>query len=394
MTRTPGILPVFLLAVLALPGAVATGAARAENITLVSQLDPVAGNDQYGDVWGEGSYAYLGSFAARDVRIIDISNPSAPFLATTYSVPTGGQFKDVKVYGGIGYFASDNGGGLHIVDLSNPAVPSLLFQFTGAHGGFNSIHNVSVSGGYVFEADSRTATVKVIDVSNPASPFFVRNIVTPDTQFIHDITILGNRMYASGWSGYTYVYDITNIGSQVPVLLGQAASGFDSHSSAVTSDNTILVTCQEISDGEVRIFDVSNPASPVLLSTIDRDSLGIDAYSPHNPFLYGDSLLFVSWYQAGVQAFDISDPANPVRIGDYDTYPGVVSGFDGNWGVYAGLGLDRVLLSDLDGGLFVVNATTLVYQQIPVLGAPSGALLALILALAARRRLLPPARKG
>jgi hypothetical protein len=69
-------------------------------------------------------------------------------------------------------------------------------------------------------------------------------------------------------------------------------------------------------------------------------------------------MLFVSWYQAGLQVIDLSDPAAPVRVGEFDTFPDpTVTGFRGNWGVYPFLGLDRVLLSDLDGGLYVVDAT-------------------------------------
>ena len=72
--------------------------ARAQNVTLVSQLDPLPGNNRYGDVWGEGNYAYVGSFSGSGVAIIDISDPNAPFLETTYLPPSGGQFKDVRRY--------------------------------------------------------------------------------------------------------------------------------------------------------------------------------------------------------------------------------------------------------------------------------------------------------
>ena len=92
--------------------------ARAEGVNLLAQLDPFPGNDRYGDIWGEGDFAYLGSFSGSGVAIIDISDPENPFLAATYLPASGGQFKDVKVESGIGYFASDNGGGLHIVEAA------------------------------------------------------------------------------------------------------------------------------------------------------------------------------------------------------------------------------------------------------------------------------------
>ncbi len=324
---------------------------------LVSQLDPFTGNNRYGDVWGAGNYAYIGSFSGSGVGIIDISNPSAPFLAANYGAV---QFKDVKVQNNIGYFANDGGGGVDIVDLSNPASPSLLTQINVGLNGFSSVHNVFSANGFLYEANTGTSTVKVFDVSTPSSPFFVRDIVTTDPTFIHDMTVVNNRLYASGFGGTTDIYDVSNIGSSAPTLLGTVASQSKSHSSWVSADGNTLVSAREINNGDVRIFDVSNPASPVLAATLNSNLLGIDAISPHNPVIVGD-LLFTSWYQAGVQVHDISDPYNPVYRGAFDTFAGGNTGaFDGNWGVYPFLGLDKILLSDLDGGLFIVDASAVV----------------------------------
>jgi len=172
------------------------------------------------------------------------------------------------------------------------------------------------------------------------------------------------------------------------------STGAQTHSNWATSDNRLLISAEEISDGDIKIFDVTNPASPVLLSTLDRTSLGIDAFTPHNPVLYDDSLLFVSWYEAGVVAIDISDPANPVLVGNYDTFPGGAAGEDGNWGVYPLLGLDRVLLSDMDAGLVIVDATPLGPPAVPALPWPASLALAglLISAEGIRRRRRVPQR--
>ncbi len=361
--------------------------AAAENIDLVAQLDPFAGNDRYGDVWGEGNYAYLGSSSGVGVMIIDISTPSAPFLATTYAPASGGQFQDLKVEAGIGYFASDNGGGLHIVGLADPPAPVLLAQVTSADMGYDRIHNIFVRDGYLYEVSMQTSTIKVFDVSAPAAPFFVRDIATPDPDLIHDVTVIGSRLFAAGFGGFTYIYDVSQVGTMAPVLLGSVPSGANSHSSWASSDGNLLIVAREIADGDVRIYDVTDPSSPLLLSTIDRTFLGIEAHSPHNPVLFNDGLLFVSWYQAGVVAIDIIDPTDPVRVGNYDTFPGPVSLFDGNWGVYPLLGLDRVLASDLDGGLFVLDATALGPPQLPATGLMARLALAAALLAGARRAL-------
>jgi uncharacterized protein (TIGR03437 family) len=333
--------------------------ARADlNVRMLAQLDPFPDNNRYGDVWGEGNYAYLGSFNGSGVMIIDISNLSAPVLVGHYNPPIGARFQDVVVIGGIGYFSSESDGGVHIVDVRDAANPRLLSQITAAQNGYPRVHELFVADGVLYEADSRTPTVKVFDVRNPVAPVFVRDILTTDTRFIHNITALNGRLYTSGWGGKTDIYDVRKILTEPPVLLGSIDSGNTSHSNWVSNDGKLLASARETVDGDVRLFDIADPANPKLRATITAAALGITGFSAHNPYIVGN-LLFVSWYQAGAQVIDITDPTKPVLVGSYDTFADpTVMGFDGNWGVYPFLGLDRVLLSDLDGGLFIVDFTT------------------------------------
>jgi hypothetical protein len=52
----------------------------------------------------------------------------------------------------------------------------------------------------------------------------------------------------------------------------------------------------------------------------------------------------------------LADPANPLWVGSFDTYPGTSTSFNGNWGVFPDLGLDKLLISDRNRGLIIVNA--------------------------------------
>jgi uncharacterized protein (TIGR03437 family) len=325
------------------------------SLTLLGQLDPFTGDNRYGDIWGEGNYAYLGSYNGSGVVIIDISNPRAPQQAGFYNPPSGGRFQDVIVINGIGYFSSENNGGVHVVDVRDPANPTLLSQITTDKNGYSFVHEMFVANGVLYEADSRTPRVKVFDVRNPREPVFVRDMMTTDPRFIHAIVVVNGRLYTSGWGGKTDIYDVRNILTQEPVLLGAVDSGNNSHSSWVSNDGRILASARETLNGDVRLFDISNPANPSLLSTITAQSLGIDAFSGHNPYIIGN-LLFVSWYQAGLIVIDITNPAQPRLAGSYDTHLGTVNGYSGCWGVYPFLGLDRVLLSDMDGGLLIIDA--------------------------------------
>lgn len=332
--------------------------ARADlNARLRGRIDPFPNEEnRYGDVWGENNYAYLASYNGSGVMIIDITNPDAPRLVGHYNPPSGGRFQDVVVIGGIGYFSSEDNGGVHIVDVQNPSAPVLLSQVTQANNGFPRVHELFVAEGVLYEADTRTPFVKVFDVRNPRAPVFVRNILTTDQLFIHNITAINGRVYTSGWGGTTDIYDVRNILSVDPPLLGTIDSGPNSHSSWISSDGRLLASARETLNGDVRLFDISDPAHAILLATITAASLGIDAFTAHNPYIVGH-LLFVSWYQAGTQVIDISNPVSPRLVGSYDTFSGPVNGVDGNWGVYPFIALDRVLLSDLDGGLYVVDFT-------------------------------------
>ncbi|MFN7138115.1 MAG: immunoglobulin domain-containing protein [Limisphaerales bacterium] len=345
--------------------------AQSQNITLVGESDPFPVSHRYGDVWAEGDIVCVGAFTkytanpSYGVAIFSITNPAAPVLLANYNPnPVGNnQFEHGAVRDGIGYFANWSGtnGGLHVVSLTNPASPVTLATIGRVTGtvtnGFDRVHTMFLDGNFVYLADHLTPVVKVFNVSNPSLPVFVRNITTTDPQRVHQITVVNNRLFTSGWGGKTDIYDVSNVGTQAPPLLGSIHSGGNSHSSWPTPDGKYLVNCRETAGGDVRIYDISDPANAVLVSTLTTGSVGIEPAIPHNPVVIGN-LLYISWYQAGLQVFDISDPARPVRVGSYDTFSNAIStSFEGNWGVFPFLGMDKILLSDMQRGLLIVDAT-------------------------------------
>jgi hypothetical protein len=167
--------------------------------------------------------------------------------------------------------------------------------------------------------------------------------------------------------GWIHIFDVSNPAS--PVLLKSFVAGARTHTALPSADGKLLIVAEERPDGNVKIFDISNinspndPDNPILLSTINRTSAAIDATSPHHPHLHGN-LLFLPWYEAGLQVFNISNPSNPVHVGSFDTYPGTSpsNSYAGDWGVDLSMGLNRVFLSDRNRGLIVVDASGVVTQ--------------------------------
>ncbi len=368
----------------------------AQNIRLRSRISPsiINSNSKYADLYGDGNIAVLGSYSDRGVFIFDISNPDAPVLKSWYNPQPARQFLEAVVIGNRGYFGSGNGGGVHIVDLNNPANPVLLGIVNSTNGnGFDSIHEIVVDNGILYENFNSLTTdkrIRIINVRNPQNPVFIRDIVPQDVRWVHAVHIRGNRLFTSGWGagltpGKIEIYDISNIETQAPVLLGTVDSGNNTHSNWTSEDGNYLYACRELIDGDLLVFDIRNPAQPLLVKSIKAADLGINAISPHNPVVRGN-LLFVSWYQAGVQIFDITNPANPKRIGQYDTYQpefsretaekeslraepwdmicgtdqllnALPSSYDGDWAVFPFLGLDKVLVGDLANGLYIMDAS-------------------------------------
>jgi hypothetical protein len=362
-------------ALIAATGALA-GAASAQgvNVILRANADPHPAHHRYANVWGNvgttGTFAYVGSYDANGVLIFDITNPDSPVLASNYvyhvNNPVCGtncdnQLEDVEVQNGIGYFASNTVGGIHIVNLSNPYAPQLITRITSANGGWDGVHTVLVNGDYLYVPHYLVDPyMQVWNISNPAAPVLMWTFLTTDPNSVRASSIFGNTLYTSGWGGHTDIWDVTNIASEPPQLLGTILSGNESHSSSVTPNGEYLVGSRELDadGGDVSIYNVSNPAAVSRVSLITMPEFGMESVSPHNPAVVGN-LLYHSWYDAGMMVFDITNVANPVLVGSYDTWPGAITlgTYDGDWGVYPYLGQNEILVSDQDTGLYILDAT-------------------------------------
>jgi hypothetical protein len=385
----------------------------AQKVRLRSQITPnctstSGANLKFADIFADGNIAVQGSYGCRGAFIYDLSNPDAPTLANWYNPGNNQQFLEAIVVGNRAYFGSGNGGGVHIVDLTNPAAPVLLGTVNSSVNAFNSIHEMVVftQNNQTFLIENfngfSTKILKVINVTNPAAPVFIRDINPTEISWVHAMHIRGNRMFTSGWGtssvkGRTEIYDISNMATQAPSLLGFiedstcTTCGNSMHSSWSSEDGNYLYSCRETSNGsgDVRVYNVSNPATPLLVKSIGMNALSLNAVTPHNPVVMGN-YLYVAWYQAGIQVFDLTNPSDPKRVGQYDTFQpafappaeeekqraslesepwdmicgaenrqnALPTSYDGNWAVYPFLGQNKVLAGDLKNGLIVLDVSS------------------------------------
>lgn len=383
----------------------------AQAVRLRSNINPTctASNQtlKFADIYGDGNIAVMGTYGCKGAFIFDISDPDDPKLASHYNPMPNQSFLEAIVIGNRGYFGSGGtspsagtgGDGIHIVDLSNPYSPVLLGKVNTSNGGFSNIHEMMVfdqgASRYLLENSNSTGTtsMRILDITNPTAPVLKHTFSATNGGWIHAMHIRGNRLYLSAFfsNPRVEIFNIDNLAAQAPSFLGAVNVGLSSnHSTWTSEDGNYLYSAREISNsavtnpGDIRVYDVSNPAAPFLIRSISMAELQLNAVTPHNPVVMGDKL-YVSWYQAGTQVFDITTPNTPKRIGQYDTFGNAfteeqrqelskqdpsemvcgrnlaretfISGYDGNWAVFPFLGEDKVLIGDLANGLFIVDVT-------------------------------------
>jgi hypothetical protein len=340
------------------------------NTMLVGHWDGYGGI--YSDVWAEGDYLYGGNFALFDqnparVYVIDISNPSNPTLANTLFIPAPNNFsspQDVMMADGYLFVALEGDGndGVAIYDARTP--PNLTLLATVRLTGYSNTHNVFYQNGFLYMCDSQTPRVGIYDMTAfdpdnpPPSPITnARWILTNvGSSFVHEIAAIGDRLYCAAWNSGVQIYDISHVATQMPTFLG-AAPGQATHSMWPTADGRFVATGEERANGGVKVFEIT-PAGGGLLNLTLRDSLILpsDAFSVHNQVVIGNRF-YNSWYQAGLQVFDIHPDTGLLTFAaSYDTSPLRNSGgFAGCWGVFPLLGDDRIILSDMQEGFFIVK---------------------------------------
>ena len=304
----------------------------------------------YMDVWGytapDGTeLAIIG--ATNGVAFVDVTNPRIP-VERGFALLPGATHRDMRTYGTYAYAVNENGGGgLAIVDLSNPQAPILVKNWEGA---FSTSHNIHIEGKYAYAVGCRgpvgTTSTTILDLSDPLNPVKVGSA----TRYLHDIYVRGNLAYGSAINDNGIaIYDVTDKTNPQEVSFTSYA-GANTHNAWLSDDGSVLLTTDEVTGGDLHIWDVSNPTRPLAITTWTANPNAII----HNVTVKGDSA-YISYYTEGLQVVDISNPANPRQVAYYDTWPGASGGFSGAWGVYPYLASGNVLVSDITSGLFVLK---------------------------------------
>lgn len=322
-------------------------------ISVVGNFDEP--NRRYSDVYGYGNYAFIGGiYNGGGVDIVDLSNPSQPTKISNWG--SSGDSWEQDVYHGYMYAGAERCQGVKVIDVRVPFQPIEISTIGIVQGGYDCYHNAHVSGNYLYIFDNRTSIVKIFYIGNPSTPLFVSQVSGVSGLKVHDGAIYGNRLYTAEVGGVVSIFDISVLPSS-PILLGSFQNNSNAHSIEPFVGGKYIAVMRETSNGDVRIWDVQNPSNPVMVSVITPSSVGAGSFSAHEAS-YRNGLLYVSWLCAGLKVFDVAVPSNPVLVGQWNgsvQQPCTQPYDDGNWGIFTGLGTDRILVSDWDTGLWVLK---------------------------------------
>lgn len=342
------------------------------NFTLVGHNN-LGGRDSNGDIWVHEGYAYVGTWAipctGRGVKIVDVTDPSAPRVVGSAARRAGTSAEDMVVRSvETSWFSGDlmvvgiqrcgpqmgpaGQYGAEFWDVSDPRHPRLLSRFNITHGG-GGAHEVDLiqRGDHVYAGLALpfsewfdpvpVGDVVIVDVTNPRSPQLVSewgavgDFESPPpgpfwgqgsfgASFAHSVRFSddGNLLYASYWDLGVITLDISGSKIAAPEVVVQtqypADADGDTHS-LTPYDGYLLVNDED--------FDPRSPAHV----TYGTDGFGVATESPFTPALWevGPSLtadvVMPSGHGCDAADYDGIDASGAIVVVDtpFDFFAGV-----------------------------------------------------------------------
>jgi hypothetical protein len=245
-----------------------------------------------------GNYAFVAG--GHMLTVLDLSDPSSPKKAAEYAFPE--QIWSFRLVGQYAYVAA-NFFGLGILDVSNPAAPELRASFKTP----GQAKGVALVGTTAFVADHMSG-VDVIDLASLDKPtlrgsFFVDG-------YARDVAASSRFAFAVDAPTGLYVLDPARPGTDEAV--GQVQSATAPQMIDVMEQGGRVIACL-VGGGALQLYDVTDPAKPVLLATFKTPG-----GRPARIALDG-ARGYIADGREGIQIVDLSNPSSPVLIGSVKT---------------------------------------------------------------------------
>jgi hypothetical protein len=256
-----------------------------------------------------GAYAYLAlnNDNATDValQIVDVHDPDNPSLSGSYKAPHAG---DLAIAGNLVYLTTVEE--LKIIDVSNPAAPILASAFS------SSFASLQLEGNRLYMNSPSEIGFEILDLTDPLHPARLGGSCPCGSGALWlSFSVSGNRAYLLRSFGGVDVLDISSPNN--PLLIGTYANidFLDGYFHPFTHGFQVIGNRLYIADTRFQIYDLSSPTKATLIGSYDAPGAGYDMW------LAGD-LAYVGNPERGAQAgdygfeiIDLSRETNPFLRG-------------------------------------------------------------------------------
>lgn len=279
----------------------------------------------------KGNYAYVSTSFMNSIDVYSVVDKVNPALVGSYNDFTySSNAGAIDILGNYLYFPATNR--FTVLNISTPNTPTLASSL------YNTMHFSSVVQVKIVSSTAYLLGQKLVTISltNPASPTYTNNVTTDSTI---GFAALGATT-AGVFTGTTTGFRSYSTAS-APVLLKTSSSQIGNVGGVSASGNYAFVTTLNA----LISFDISSPASPVAVSTLNDD---IKLLNVRRHAASGTRLFAVG--SGYITALDVSTPTSPTLSGYLSDGANLPSAktikIVGN---YAYVGGDKVTTLDITG---------------------------------------------
>ncbi len=260
--------------------------------------------------------AYVADSQEYGLRLFDISNPAEPVEVRNSRGLLADRAEDFVLRDTYAYLTNGSWGGFQVIEVSPATLKSIgVYETPGDTGA------VALSDNYAYFAedaslvDSKPVSdygLRILDISKPINPTAAGFYTT--TAHITDLTIKDDYAYFT-MQGSLHVLDLSNPTHPVEIVAYQTPP---SASKISVDDNHayVVVTGHWWEDKELQMIDISNPVEPV---TIERAATDL---GPTTPVVNGYAY---SIDNGDLRILDVSNPATLTQVGVYPTSSAIVN---------------------------------------------------------------------
>ncbi len=260
-------------------------------------------------VGASGNVLVTGGTGGQKYVVYDVSDPASPIqtaaAAPSVDSPFVLDFNGTQVIAGVG-------ASIQVLEYTGTALN--VVGTVPLPGAFNSVTSIARFGDTVyaaiFDGTGGVFGIAAFDIQTPTSPALLHYEIVTDAKAV---TARNNELWVGANNTLTG-YDTSSIRTATPAFVAMTDAADDKCSSTPRRmqivGNLLYATCSTWAD--LAIFDITTPADPNLLATLNVPGTGED-------IVVDGTKAYVASRTNGVLVFDVAVPATPVFLGNLPT---------------------------------------------------------------------------